>query len=326
MDPKTLAGSIKVAILVQSLEKEASQQILNSMSSAEREVIERHLSQIGDISPDLAEKVAEEFVRKGGHGTLGQIDNAGKDGTEKSKEEDPDEQTSELSNLNILRSIKSEQLIELIKDEHPQTIAVIIVHLKPDAASEIMSMLPDEIKSDVAFRIARLDKVVSGMVEEVDNVLEDILKHKKASATHKTGGIHHLAGILNQADEATGEVILNEIEKTDPELAAQIKQMMFVFEDLTMVDDRGFQKVLRKVETGELALSLKGASDEVKEKVCKNMSERAGEMLQEEMESLGAVRMKDVEDAQHKITKIIQDMEAKGEVIISGRRGEQFIA
>lgn len=326
MDPKTLAGSIKVAILVQSLEKEASQQILNSMSSAEREVIERHLSQIGDISPDLAEKVAEEFVRKGGHGTLGQIDNAGKDGTEKSKEEDPDEQTSELSNLNILRSIKSEQLIELIKDEHPQTIAVIIVHLKPDAASEIMSMLPDEIKSDVAFRIARLDKVVSGMVEEVDNVLEDILKHKKASATHKTGGIHHLAGILNQADEATGEVILNEIEKTDPELAAQIKQMMFVFEDLTMVDDRGFQKVLRKVETGELALSLKGASDEVKEKVFKNMSERAGEMLQEETEALGAVRMKDVEDAQHKITKIIQDMEAKGEVIISGRRGEQFIA
>ncbi len=326
MDPKTLAGSIKVAILVQSLENETSQEILNSLSSAEREVVERHLSQIGDISPDLAEKVAEEFIRMGGLGTSGRAGSADKPEKGLGEEESSDGQTSKPSNLNILRSIKSDQLIELIKDEHPQTIAVIIVHLKPEVASEIMSMLPDDIKADVALRIARLDKVISGMVEEVDNVLEDILKNKKASSTHKTGGIHHIANILNQADEATGEMILSNIEKTDPELAAQIKQMMFVFEDLTMVDDRGFQKVLRKVETGELALSLKGASDEVKEKVFKNMSERAGEMLQEEIESLGAVRMKDVEDAQHKITTIIQGMEAKGEVIISGRRGEQFIA
>ncbi|MEA3279449.1 MAG: flagellar motor switch protein FliG [Thermodesulfobacteriota bacterium] len=326
MDPKTLAGSIKVAILVQSLEKEASQQILNSMSSAEREVIERHLSQIGDISPDLAEKIAEEFIRLGGSGTPGRAGSADNSEKDLGKKGNSDGQTSKMSNLNILRSIKSDQLMELIKDEHPQTIAVIIVHLKSEVASEIMSMMPDDIKADVALRIARLDKVISGMVEEVDSVLGDILKNKKASSTHKTGGIHHLADILNQADESTGEMILSEIEKTDPELAALIKQMMFVFEDLTMVDDRGFQQVLRKVETGELALSLKGASDEVKEKVFKNMSERAGEMLQEEIEALGAVRMNDVEDAQHKITKIIQDMEAKGEVIISGRRGEQLIA
>ena len=134
-----------------------------------------------------------------------------------------------------------------------------------------------------------------------------------------------LAEILNQTDEISSELILNEIEETDAEMAAQIKQKMFVFEDLVLVEDRGFQKLLRKVGTVELAIALKAASEEVKEKVFKNMSERAGSVLQEEMEDLGPVRMKEVSDAQQTITAIIQEMEVKGEIIISGRRGEEII-
>jgi flagellar motor switch protein FliG len=130
---------------------------------------------------------------------------------------------------------------------------------------------------------------------------------------------------LNQADEISSELILNEIEETDAELAAEIKQKMFVFEDLVMVDDRGFQKLLRKVETAELAIALKASSEEVKDKVFRNMSERAGEMLKEEMEDMGPVRMKEVTDAQQNITTIIQEMEARGEIIIAGRRGEEII-
>jgi flagellar motor switch protein FliG len=152
------------------------------------------------------------------------------------------------------------------------------------------------------------------------------LKNKKTSVASVSGGVDRLAEILNQADEISSELILNEIEEAQPELAAQIKQKMFIFEDLILVDDRGFQKLLRRVETKELAIALKAASEEVKQKVYKNMSERASEMLREEMETLGPVRMKEVSDAQQAITAIIQEMEAKGELIISGRRGEQIIS
>jgi flagellar motor switch protein FliG len=140
-----------------------------------------------------------------------------------------------------------------------------------------------------------------------------------------SGGVDRLAEMLNQADEISSELILNEIEESDAELAAEIKQKMFVFEDLILVDDRGFQKLLRKIETVELAVALKAASEEVKEKVFRNMSERAGEMLQEEIEDMGPVRMKEVVDSQQRITAIIQEMETRGELIISGRRGEEII-
>jgi flagellar motor switch protein FliG len=164
------------------------------------------------------------------------------------------------------------------------------------------------------------------MVDDVNEIFKDILKNKKTSAASVSGGVDRLAEILNQADEISSELILNEIEEANAELAAQIKQKMFVFEDLVLVDDRGFQKLLRRVETKELAVALKAASEEVKSKVYRNMSERAAEMLKEEMETLGPVRMKEVSDAQQTITAIIQEMEAKGEVIVGGRRGEQIIS
>jgi flagellar motor switch protein FliG len=168
--------------------------------------------------------------------------------------------------------------------------------------------------------------VSASMVEEVNDIFKDILKNKKTTVASAGGGVDRLAEILNQADEISSELILNEIEEANTELAAQIKQKMFVFEDLVLVDDRGFQKLLRRVETKELAVALKAASEEVKQKVYKNMSERAAEMLKEEMETLGPVRMKEVSDAQQTITAIIQEMEAKGELIIAGRRGEQIIS
>jgi flagellar motor switch protein FliG len=214
----------------------------------------------------------------------------------------------------------------LIKDEHPQTIAVILIHLNTPIASDVIAKLPDEIKTDVSMRVVTLAKVNADMVEEVNEAFKEILKNKKSSVAYIRGGVDRLAEILNQTDEISSELILSEIEETDAEMAAQIKQNMFVFEDLVLVDDRGFQKLLRKVETVELAIALKAASEEVKEKVFKNMSERAGAMLREEREDLGPVRMKEVDDAQQAITNIIQEMEAKGEIIISGRRGEEIIA
>ena len=318
MDTKNLAGSLKVAILIQSAGEEESQKILNSMSSSERELVKKHLFQMGMISPDVVEKVAKEFTEMAGPVKPSLIKDT-------SMSEEEAGSSVVLSNLELLQSLETDRLIHLIKDEHPQTIAIIIVHLKTETASKILSGLPDEIKTDVAVRIANLDRVESGMIEEIDKVFEDVLKNSKGSATQEAGGVGRLAEILNQIDGVSGGMILNEIEENDSELADQIKQRMFVFEDLVLVDDKGFQKVLRKIETKELAIALKAASDEVKEKVFSNMSERAAEILKEEVEVMGAVRMSEVAFAQQTVTRIIQDMEAKKEVIISGRGGEEFI-
>ncbi len=318
MDTKNLAGSLKVAILIQSAGGEKSQKILNSLSSNERELVKKHLSQMGIISPDVVEKIAKEFTEMAGPVKPPQI----KDDL-MSEEEAGSSVMS--SNLKLLQSLETDRLIQLIKNEHPQTIAIIIVHLKTETASKILSGLPDEIKADVAVRIANLDRVGLGMIEEIDKVFEDVLKNSKSSATREAGGVGRLAEILNQVDGVSGEMILNEIEENDSELADQIKQRMFVFEDLILIDNKGFQKVLREIETKELGMALKAASDEVKEKVFSNMSERAAEILKEEIEVMGSVRMTEVTEAQQTITKIIRDMEAKKELIISGRGGAEYI-
>jgi flagellar motor switch protein FliG len=323
-ESRSLSGSLKAAILIRSMGEPAAAGLLNRLTAEEREVVQRHLKQIGSLAPDLVDQVAREFtliasqVRSGG-GALPQLPPGARAGADVSE-------SQAIKGLEALKALGPEDIFELIKDEHPQTMAVVLIHLKTAVASEIISLMSDDSKSDVAMRIANMDKVVASMVDDVNEIFKEILKNKKSTVTSLSGGVERLAEILNQADEISSELILNEIEEANAELAAQIKQKMFVFEDLVLVDDRGFQKLLRRVETKELAVALKAASEEVKNKVYRNMSERASEMLREEMDTLGPVRMKEVSDAQQAITAIIQEMEGKGEVIISGRRGEQIVS
>jgi flagellar motor switch protein FliG len=324
MDPRNLPGSLKAAILIQALGREAAQKIISGLTDGERKIVHDHLNQMGPVAPVLAENVAKEFSEKLKQLRTKRLEHNSRSGPAGKSSDGPD-RSADSSNLKAILSLEPEQLYELIKDEHPQTIAIVLVHLDTTAASDIMSQMPDEIKADVAVRIANLDRVSSGMVEEINCVFEEILKTKGTSVTRVTGGVARLAEILNQTDEHSNQYIMNEIEGNNPDLAEQVKQMMFVFEDLVLVDDRGFQKMLRRIETIELATALKAASDEIKEKVFRNMSGRAGDMLREEIDDLGPVRMKDVADAQQKITMIIQEMEAKGEVIIGGRRGDEFV-
>lgn len=321
---RQLPGSLKAAILIRSMGEAAAAGLLSRLTAEERDLVQRHLSQVGTLSPDLVDHVAREFTliagqSRSGGGTLPQLPAGSAAGGSQSE-------SQTIKGLEALKALEPEDIFELIKDEHPQTIAVVLIHLKTAVASEIISLMSDEIKTDVAMRIANIEKVVASMVEDVNEIFKEILKNKKSTATSISGGVERLAEILNQADEISSELILNEIEEANAELAAQIKQKMFVFEDLVLVDDRGFQKLLRRVETKELAVALKAASEEVKNKVYRNMSERASEMLKEEMDTLGPVRMKEVSDAQQAITAIIQEMEGKGEVIISGRRGEQIVS
>jgi flagellar motor switch protein FliG len=325
MDPRNISGSLKAAILIRSLGPEVAGMILDSLSENEKQVVQDHLDQMGVVSADVVEYIAKEFMDTAAmraHRTHltppAKLENTDDDDCGQDVED-------EFEGLKAIESLGSDEIYELIKDEHPQTIAIIIIHLKTSVASDVLSQLPDGIKTDVSVRVANLDKVNADMVEEVNFVFKEFLKNKKTSVANISCGIDRLAEILNQADEISSELILNEIEENDADMAARIKQKMFVFEDLVLVDDRGFQKLLRKVETVELAIALKAASEEVKDKVFRNMSERAGVMLQEEMEDLGPVRMKEVADAQGAITNIIQEMENKGEMIISGRRGEEII-
>jgi len=325
MDPRTISGSLKAAILIRSLGSEVAGRIFDSLSGQEKLVVQGHLDEMGAVSANVIEYVAKEFMDTAAmRAHMAQLAPPPDPDNPEVNQADGDAE-SELEGMKAIESLGADEIYELIKDEHPQTIAIIIIHLKTSVASDVLSQLSDEIKTDVSVRVATLDKVNADMVEEVNFVFKEILKNKKNSVANISGGIDRLAEILNQTDEISNELILNEIEENDPDMAAQIKQKMFVFEDLVMVDDRGFQKLLRKVETMELAIALKAASEEVKDKVFRNMSERAGTMLQEEMDDLGPVRMKEVSDAQTTITNIIQEMETKGEIIISGRRGEEII-
>jgi len=322
MEMNKLSGSLKAAILIHYLGPPAAERILHRLTAEEKNVVQRHLSQMGAISADVVERIAEEFTdlmlraRSGSRKALSAAD----------KGQTDLKASSDATALKALLALNADEVFDLIKDEHPQTVAIILIHLNTTIASDVLSRMPDEIKADVALRITSLEKVNATMVEEINEGFTEILKNKKTVVANVSGGVERLAEILNQADEISSELILNEIEETDAELAAEIKQKMFVFEDLVKVDDRGFQKLLRKVETGELAIALKVSSEEVKDKVFRNMSERAGEMLREEMEDMGPVRMKEVTDAQQTITTIIQEMEARGEIIIAGRRGEEIIA
>lgn len=325
MDTRQLAGSVKVAILVQCLDENSRQTVLGRFNEPQRKTIAAHLEQMGAVSPDLVERVAAEFTHQ-----IHQIQHMKPRALLASKapareDKNDDEGPKRSQGLKSLLTLDVDHLATLIRDEHPQTIAVILVHLKPDMASEVLSKLPDEKKTDVALRIANSDKIVAGMIDEIEKAFEDILSNKEGTVTTRVGGVAQLAEILNQVEASTAQLILDEIEEDNPEMAAEIKQMMFVFEDLVMVDDRGMQSLLRKVETKELAVALKAASEEVKEKVFRNMSTRAADMVAEEMEGVGSVRMRDVELAQNNITRLIQDMEEKGELVISGRRGEEFI-
>jgi flagellar motor switch protein FliG len=314
MDSKSINGPVKAAILIHALGTPLANRLLQQLDEPEKERIQHHLSQIRSISPDVVAQVAKEFAAIVRHyRTKQRISPA------------VGSANAETSGLEALQSLSADQVFDLIKDEQPQTIAIILVHLKTSVASDVIAKLPDEIKTEVAIRVVNLDKVTAAIVDEVNAVLKEILKTKQNSISTVTGGVGRLAEMLNQTDEISSELILNELEEADMEMAAQVKQHMFVFEDILLVDDRGVQKLLRKVETMELAIALTAASEEVKEKIFKNMSERAGEMLQEEIEGMGPVRMKEVTDAQQNITHIIQEMETKGELIIAGRRGDDIV-
>lgn len=324
MNPNNLPGPLKVAILIKSMGEASAQKVLSNLNDQERDLINKHMSELGEISPQLVEKVAKDFTQLAEKRKAALLMKNGEAVEGKNAEDEKSDATP--AKESVIKSLDPDSMVKLIKNEYPQTIAVILANIEPDVASEVLSKLPDEMKPDVAMRIARLDKIVTGMIDEIDRTFVDLISKKKSSKVEQAGGVSRLADILNQIDSDSSDLILNEMDEQDPDLASRTRQGMFVFEDLVLVDDKGLQKLLRSVETRDLAIALKGATEGVKEKVFKNMSERAGEMVIDEIETMGSVRMKDVENSQMMITKIIQDLHQKNEIIIAGRGGEELVA
>jgi flagellar motor switch protein FliG len=225
--------------------------------------------------------------------------------------------------FSFLQKAESENLLTFIQDEHPQTIALIVCHLPFHKASEIVVGLQQEKQIEVIKRIANMEQTNPEVIREVEKGLESRLANMLSQSTEKTGGIDAVAEILNLADRTTEKQIMEGLEVEEPELVEQIRRLMFVFEDIRMVDDRGIQSVLKEVDNDELALALKTASEELKQKIFNNMSERAAQLIKEDMEYMGPVRISDVEAAQQRIVDIVRRLEDSGEIVIAGRGGDE---
>ncbi|MDR3077473.1 MAG: flagellar motor switch protein FliG, partial [Planctomycetota bacterium] len=235
------------------------------------------------------------------------------------------ENTIQQAPFHFLKQADSNQLLMYIQDEHPQTIALIIAHLSPKQAAEILGGLTPKKQLEVVKRIARMEQTTPEAIRMVEQGLESRLAALVSQDLESAGGVQSVAEMLNLCDRTTEKGILENLEEADPDMVEQIRKLMFVFEDIILVNDKGIQSVLREVENDELATALKTASEAMQEKIFKNMSTRAAEMIKENMEFMGPVRLSDVEQAQQHIVDIVRRLEETGEVVISGRGGDDNV-
>jgi len=317
-----------------SLGPDISARLMKHFSEEEVEQLTLEIANIRSIKGEELEEVMEEFsnlymaqqyIAQGG------IDYA-KQVLEKAlgQEAAINIITRLSSNLQIrpfdfVRKTEASQVLNFIQGEHSQTIALILSYLDPQQAAAIISALPPERQSDVARRIAIMDRTSPEIIREVENVLEKKISTMGTQDYTIAGGIKSIVNILNKVDRQTEKTILETLEVQDPELSEEIKKLMFVFEDIIKLDDRSIQLVLREVDSKDLSIALKGSSADVNEKIKRNMSKRAAQMLEEEISFLGPVRLRDVEDAQQRIVNIIRRLEESGEIIIARGGGDELI-
>lgn len=329
-----LTGVQKAAILFITLGPEAASGIIKKLSDSEIQKITYEIANITSVKQNQRTEILSEFIEmnkakdyilEGGFEYARNL--LGKAlGSQRAKEilEKVSEATQQYRPFAIARKADAHQLLNVISNEHPQTIALILCYLQPDKAAQIVSELPEDIQTEVAYRLATMDNTSPMVVKEIEKVLNSKLSTVVRTDMTTLGGVETLVDILNQVDRTTEKNITEGLEREDPELAEKIKQSMFVFEDVITLDDVSIQRVLREVESKDLALALKGCSEEVANAVFRNQSKRAAASLKEDIEFLGPVRLMDVEKAQQKIVGIIRRLEDAGEIIIS-RGGEDAI-
>ncbi|MDR3247383.1 MAG: flagellar motor switch protein FliG [Treponema sp.] len=327
---KEFNGRQKAAIFLVSIGSEISSEIFKYLREDEIETLTFEIARMETIEPDQKDAILQEFqelMMANQFITTGGIDYA-RELLEKSLGSQKaidiiNRLTSSLQvrPFDFIRRTDPAHLLNFIQQEHPQTIALILAYLEPNKASVILQNLPNDVQSDVARRIATMDRTSPEVLREVERVLEKKLSTLSSEDYTTAGGVESIVEILNLVDRASEKQIIEALEDEDPELAEEIKKRMFVFEDIVMLDDRAIQKVLREVDSQELARALKSVDTEVQDKIFRNMSKRAATMLKEDMEFMGPTRLKDVEEAQQKIVSIIRHLEDTGEIVVA-RSGE----
>lgn len=227
--------------------------------------------------------------------------------------------------IEALKWLDPRSIADMIRNEHPQIVSIVMSHLDPDQAAETLLFLPDRVQSDIILRIATLDGVQPMALQELDEILEHQLAGKNTAQSSLIGGVQAAANILNYMDSSKEAVVMEGVSQVDEDLAERIQELMFVFANLIDIDDRGIQMLLREIQTDTLVVAMKGADDNLKDKIFKNMSKRAGEMLREDLEAKGPVRLSEVETAQKEIIAIARRMSESGEIVIGGKGGEAML-
>ena len=324
-----LTGYEKAAIFLSSLGEDTAADVLKGLDVKDIGKITMHMTRLKTVTKVTMETVLQEAtdsmtrgdIRMGGEDFVKKVlsKGLGEDGANKMLE-----QASKEGPLESLRWVDAKTLVNFLVTEHPQTIALIICLLDPLQAAEVMQALPENIKADVAMRIATTERIPENAIDDLKEVLKGQLDLGKNKGK-KLGGSRTIAEILNQCDRATEQAVIGKIEEQDNVLADAIRKLMFVFDDLAKVDDRGIQMILKEASTEELTLALKTTSEALKEKIFKNMSQRAAEILKEDMQTRGPVKVSDVDKAQQNIVKIARKLEAEGKLMLAGRGGEDLV-
>lgn len=333
-----LTGPEKVAVLMVALGENSASKILAKMDEREIHTVGNYMSLMENITPEQIEAVSREFFAalEGGEGG---ILSGGKEYLKKMLENvmDPAKAAEVLAKLttpggeeelggglDIIRQLDTKTVVSFLTNEHPQTVAIILAHIEPGQAAEVLKELPERFQSEVMLRLATLERINPSVLADLDRALAAEFQSAGAMEGSALGGVERVAEIVNNLDHNLEVSILSELESTHPELAEQIRNLMFVFEDLTTIDDRGMQTILKEISNEELLLALKTSSDGLKDKILSNMSKRAAEMLREDLESMGPVKLSDVEKSQQSIIRLVKKLEDDGKIVLAGG-GEELV-
>lgn len=334
MSKRSLTGLEKAAIFIATVGPDAAAEILKNLEPKEVAIISNLIGQMGDILPDEVDSVMEEFsllykVTRGMPNTGEKYMRAilekslGKEQADKILEMMNDQEGSSLQSL---KWMDPKAIANLIRLEHPQTVALVLSYLNPNQASFVLGYLPELLRADVVFRMATLDDINPQVLRDLEEVLSTEMQLMGSSrSSGESSRVEKVANLLNEMDRSSAEVVLDYVSQNDQTLAEQIRSLMFVFDDLLLVDNRGIQSVLQGIPREALTKALRGASDQIKEKFLSNMSTRAQSALREDMETMGGIPLREVESAQAEILKIVRRLEGEGKLVIAGRGGEKIV-
>ncbi len=316
----------KAALILIAMGVQNAAQVLKSLNDAEIEKISIEIARLRNIPADVLSAVIEEYYQlmlANQYIVQGGIEYAKKVlesawGHKKAEEIIKRvEASTEVSAFFLLQTVDDKQLLSFLQNEHPQTAALILANLKPPQAAAILSELPEEVQTEIAYRLATMEKTSPELINDIEDVLRDQIGSVIGNDLSSTGGAQAVAEILNSASRAAEKNILNRLREKEPQLAEEIMSLMFLFEDIIKLPDSSVQRIVKEIDSKTLALALKATSGELKDKIFRNMSERAAEMLQDEISYLGPVRVRDVEAAQKKILDILHQLAETGEVILT---------